>query len=454
MDIKTLFLCLIFINLFLTVFMLISSKIQKTYNGYKYWILSTFILSIAYIFFALRGIVSDFLSVVIANALASTVGVLRIISIRKFFALKTSNLYFISVPILSSIIFYFTFVINNGVIRNTIISLFLSSASSYMAYKMIKNIKKGVEALYIFNAIIFISYLTICIIRMISWIITPQSMLQSSFSNILYFISVMSLDIGWCIMIFAMNAQKINMEIQEKNKQLEELNKVKNKLFSVIGHDLRNPFNVILGFSNLLIEKIEKKEIYKMENVVDNVVIIRDLSYKTYILLENLLRWGKIQIEINSFKPDFYNLYEIIDANITFVKHIAEFKKINIIVDVDNSIKIYTDKDMLDTVIRNLLTNAIKFSFFNTEVKIVSEKKLKDVVLSVEDKGIGMSLEDIDKLFRIEELFTRRGTNNELGTGLGLILCKEYVEKNNGKIWVESEEGKGSCFKLLLKGES
>ena len=176
-----------------------------------------------------------------------------------------------------------------------------------------------------------------------------------------------------------------------------------------------------------------------------------DLSFN---LLQNLLHWSRSQTGRIEFHPNRLNLLNIVDQNIKLVQKTAEKKNIKLINNVDSSINVQADEDMINTVIRNLLTNAIKFTPKEGEIAVSSSLDNDFTVLSIMDSGVGMNKETVEKLFKLESTHSTCGTENESGTGLGLILCKEFVEKHGGKIWVDSELGKGStfCFSIPLNG--
>lgn len=236
-------------------------------------------------------------------------------------------------------------------------------------------------------------------------------------------------------------------EIVKKNQELRKLNAEKDKFFSIIAHDLKNPFNSILGFSELLKNEAHKQ---KIEDVVKYAGVINSSAQNTFELLENLLEWSLIQQGRIPFDPHTLLLNRIVEAEIENLTYYASQKNILIGNGITASIIIEADEDMLSTILRNLMANAIKFTPKNGKVQVLAKIEERQVVISVSDTGVGMTGETIGKLFKIETSFTSRGTENEKGTGLGLILCKEFVEKHNGKIWVESEVGKGSVFSFTI----
>jgi len=232
--------------------------------------------------------------------------------------------------------------------------------------------------------------------------------------------------------------------IIESEEQLKELNATKDKLFSIIAHDLRSPFNNIIGLSDLLLENIisfEESEKY--------IKILNSSAKNTLVLLDNLLNWAKSQTGHLRFKPENILFSEIILKNISLNRLLAETKNISINYFSSDDVEVYADENMLKTVLRNLISNAIKFTNVGGNIKIYAFLKQDHVEITISDNGIGMNEKKRKSLFDISSKNTL-GRANENGSGLGLVLCKEFVMKNKGEIWVESEEGKGSSFKFTL----
>ncbi|MFA8433627.1 MAG: tetratricopeptide repeat protein [Marinifilaceae bacterium] len=244
--------------------------------------------------------------------------------------------------------------------------------------------------------------------------------------------------------------RKRNRRLAVKNKKLKEseqiqkeLNGTKDKLFSIIAHDLINPFNAILGFSTFLHKNYfrmeEKDRIHSAQN-------IHEASQQAFNLLNNLLQWARSQTNKLSYRPSALNLFSIVKQNVLLHESNAREKSIDIQIAVDENSIVYSDEHLLSTVIRNLLSNAIKFTNPNGRITLRSEKKDGMMEVSVSDNGVGIDKTNLEQLFKMEQNNSQPGTLKEPGTGLGLVLCKEFVEKNRGKIWVESELGKGSSF--------
>ena len=234
-----------------------------------------------------------------------------------------------------------------------------------------------------------------------------------------------------------------NKELQ----QLIQLNEDKNKFFSIITHDLRNPFNSIIGFSNLLLEQIKKKDLEKIDKYAN---VILQSSNKAMDLLMSLMDWAQAQDGRMDFNPEYYEIRAVINEVVLLMNDIAEHKSIDISSEIPNEIKVYSDKAMVVTVLRNLISNAIKFTQIEGKIMVFAEIKQNELIVSISDNGVGISKARIDKLFKITEKHSTPGTQKEKGTGLGCILCKEFIEKNKGKIWIESQVGIGTTFYFTL----
>lgn len=241
--------------------------------------------------------------------------------------------------------------------------------------------------------------------------------------------------------------KKADLLLKERESQLRELNSTKDKLFSIIAHDLRSPFNAILGLSELLINNIKDYEVSKSEKYLK---IINSSAENTLTLLDNLLTWAKAQTGENIFKPEKISLPAIINELLSESKSIANIKNITLNYNQTEDIEVYADVNMLKTILRNLLSNAIKYTHPNGKIAITTVMKQNNIEIEVSDNGVGLIEETRNKLFKVDTNITTPGTADEKGSGLGLILCKEFVERHGGEIWVNSEWGKGSAFIFTL----
>jgi PAS domain S-box-containing protein len=241
--------------------------------------------------------------------------------------------------------------------------------------------------------------------------------------------------------------KKAELLLKQQESKLRELNSTKDKLFSIIAHDLRSPFDAILGLSELLIKNAKDFDVAKSEKYLG---IINSTAENTLVLLDNLLIWANSQTGKNIYKPEKTNLRAIINEILQVSNSIAKIKNISLNYRQTEDLEVFADINMLKTILRNLISNAIKFTHSNGEITIFAVQNQNNIEITVSDNGVGMSEETQSKLFEIDANTTTAGTANEKGSGLGLILCKEFVEKHGGEIWVKSELGKGSTFEFSL----
>ncbi|TGO03386.1 hypothetical protein PN36_07370 [Candidatus Thiomargarita nelsonii] len=233
-----------------------------------------------------------------------------------------------------------------------------------------------------------------------------------------------------------------HIKLKETVEQLRQANATKDKFFSIIAHDLGNLFNGLIGLTEFLVGdyKVDKEQFMQM--ILQNSKIGQGL-------LKNLLEWSRLQTGRLKAQPSGLNLKMIVDNNISLLSAQAMRKNLNIFSSIEKG-DVFADEHMINTVIRNLLSNAIKFTPQNGQVEISSQQEGAELEISIKDTGVGIDPQDIEKLFKIDVSHTTKGTANEPGTGLGLILCKDFVETNGGTIGVESDMGKGSRFYIRL----
>lgn len=222
-----------------------------------------------------------------------------------------------------------------------------------------------------------------------------------------------------------------------QNEELRKVNDAKNKFFSIIAHDLKSPLNALLGFSGILIERIKEKKIDECERIAE---IIHQSSIHATDLLSNLLVWAQTQIGSIGFHPEPFNFSELTRQVINLIKDAAFLKNIAVINDLPPYIPVQADKEMMATVMRNLITNAVKFTHPGGKVTVSSRLSEGELFVSVHDTGVGIPQDKINELFQVENTYSTYGTSRERGTGLGLILCREFISKHKGRIWVESKK--------------
>ncbi len=244
------------------------------------------------------------------------------------------------------------------------------------------------------------------------------------------------------LVYFFIEKQRANRKLAESKKHVDEINATKDKFFSIIAHDLKAPFSSILGLSNLLVKDFDT---FDKEKSRELIYAINQSSKTSFDLLNNLLEWSRSQRNTIPFVPEvldidslFENIKELLNSNL-------EAKNINLRLNPHGA-KVFADMNMMHTIVRNLISNAIKYSKLDTEIVVDYKIESDKIVFSIEDQGVGISSENISRLFKVDDQYYREGTSGEKGTGLGLIITKEFLEKHGGEIWIKSKPGLGSTF--------
>lgn len=237
------------------------------------------------------------------------------------------------------------------------------------------------------------------------------------------------------------------IEIQSKNRMLNDLNTTKDKLFSIISHDLRSPFNTILGFQDILINNYSEFSETERQRMIK---IIHTSSNQIYNLLENLLNWAKIQTHNIQYNPVKIVLKELFKEAMPLYQGIAQAKRITLKHDINGELISFADLNYLKTTLRNLISNAIKFTPEGGIIQVIAKHTDEHIEISVIDSGVGMSAHQIDNFFKNSYNESKSGTNGEQGSGLGLVLCKEFIEKNKGNLSIKSSQGFGSTFTFTI----
>jgi len=249
------------------------------------------------------------------------------------------------------------------------------------------------------------------------------------------------------VMIDVTKRVKNEETLLQNQQKLKELNNTKDRFFSIIAHDLRNPFNSLLGVLELLIEEYDELD----DNTrMEYLAVVNSSSNNLYKLLDNLLQWSRMQTSKIDFVPTEVSMVDMINTEIDLLKEQAGAKEITIEFKPINDVKATVDGNMISTVVRNLISNAIKFTRNTGKINVELEEAEDNITFSVQDNGVGIYKGDLKKLFNITNKISTYGTNKEAGTGLGLILCKEFIDKHRGNITVSSELNVGTCFKVFL----
>jgi signal transduction histidine kinase len=235
--------------------------------------------------------------------------------------------------------------------------------------------------------------------------------------------------------------------LEESEAELKKSNASKDRFFSIIAHDLKNPLGGFVNLCKLLVEDFQKmNDIEKMETIST----MYDSAVHLFGLLENLLEWSRAQRNVIKYEPELYNIKNFVDYNFNLVKSSAAKKRIHLILNVPDSIIVFCDFNTINTVIRNILSNAVKFTYEGGAIIISATENDRYCNLIIKDNGVGISEDNLKKFFQIDCIVSHPGTNNEKGTGLGLIICKEFIEMNHGSIKIESINMKGTTVEISI----
>jgi signal transduction histidine kinase/uncharacterized protein HemY len=273
-----------------------------------------------------------------------------------------------------------------------------------------------------------------------------QNLKINSDSRKVYLLVTITVTIALLFVLFFwlyINKRSTNQLLLDKNKEISNINKQKDKFFSIIAHDLRGPFNGFLGLTELLAEDIDDMD---KEEIQFAAVNMRSSANNLNSLLENLLEWSRMEQGLIPFDPKENILLPVVNECVATLEASANKKEITIQTEIPEEIKVFADNHILHAVIRNILSNAVKFTPKGGKIIIEGKEDDKSTTISIKDSGIGMDAKILENLFQLDVKTNRKGTDDEPSSGLGLILCKEFIEKHCGKIWVESEENKGSTF--------
>jgi len=241
--------------------------------------------------------------------------------------------------------------------------------------------------------------------------------------------------------------KKAEESLKKSEENLRRLNSAKDRFLSIIGHDLRNPLSSVIGFSELLIKQLEEKN-YK--DALEFAEIINRSSIQAVDLLKNLLLWAKTKSGRLDYSPEILDCNSLVSEVVHLLQETAKNKSITITNNTRAGLMVFSDRDVSHLILRNLISNGIKFTPEGGEIVIGTEINQNDVIISVADNGVGMEKDELENLFHLDHKHTSPGTDNETGTGLGLLLCKEFTDMYCGEIWAESIPGKGSTFYFTI----
>lgn len=445
LDPKTVFQLYFLGNLFVCILIFSYSFSYATVENRK--ILKWFgygklLLTIGWVFLFLRNIIPDFISINIANTIVFSACCYETIAILALLKSKSNKAHRLQVKITIAAILVFNVVtLFNCTINTRILIASLGLFAIYLPPAFGYFSQKRHNFFRTFYGLCYVVFEILLLVRIVFNCIHPQehffsyTIFDSLYNISLFLLSLIS-NVGFLLLV----KEKQDLKIQK-------LLKDRNQFFSIIAHDLRGPLGASVGLSEILTENIDQ---YSREEIKEITEMLHQSNKNSYKLLENLLDWSRLQTGMIEFNPKKLVLNNLINENIELNKNAALNKSITLSFESTEFIEVVADKNMIDTIMRNLLTNAIKFTNKSGDIVVRIERRPKKVLVSITDSGIGISESVKEKLFKINGKVTQKGTDDELGTGLGLLLCSEFIRNHKGEIWVESELGKGSTFKFTL----
>lgn len=443
LDLNTLLYLVGAISLLFALIMFLFYKLTPTIKGPLQWSLGSFLIVIGSLLFSMQHILPGFMVYVVSGSFAIMGTTYYWAGIRAYKDLQINRfiLYgFVNLQFFLGSLFYLVLPMPN--VRMIIYSVISVIIFSFIIREFIQPVVKNYRLAYILCTIVFgISGLT-SIYRIVAIIILLPGDAHVPATAFLLFYFMTNITQALLLGAFLL---LISLKISEK---LELKVEAQRKFFSIIAHDLSSP----VGLINMMLNNANEDQELQENQRIKIYKQIENLSSSTYHLLQNLLFWSRNQLE--DLKPRFeeFDANKVIQETIDFLKQIAWSKDISIEYRCDESLYCYADKRMIETVIRNLISNAIKFSFGGGVIKVTGEISDKFVLVRVIDNGIGMSEETQKKLFVYKESASLAGTKGERGTGLGLMLCKEFVEGNNGTITILSKKNEGTEVTVKLPG--
>lgn len=445
LDPKTLFLLYFWANFFICILIFSYSFSYATSDNRK--ILKIFgfgklLLTVGWILIALRNLVPDFISINIANTLIFSSCCYETIAMLSLLKTKSKKRYKwqIGITILATAIFNIAVFLDSS-INTRVLIVSVGIFAIYLPPTIRYSFEKRNTFFRNFYVFCYGGFEILLIMRTVYNYLNPQEQFfNNSVFDSLYSISLFLLTLIGTVGFLLLVKEKQDLKIR---KLLSD----KNQFFSIIAHDLRGPLGSSVGLSEILVEEIDS---YSLEEIKEITEMLHQSNKNSYKLLENLLDWSRVQTGMIEFSPKKIILNTLINENIELNKNAALNKNISLCFKSDQLVEVEADKNMIDTVVRNLLTNAIKFTEKNGKIDVKLVVKNQKAEVSIIDNGIGIPDNVKEKLFKINRKATQKGTENETGSGLGLLLCSEFIKKHKGEIWANGEPGKGSTFIFTL----
>lgn len=426
----------------------------KAYKGMRFWAYGCFGLALNFIAIYFRTIGDyEYVTIFLSNFFTIVSMFAFYYGSKQLFALPY-NIKFgiITTCLYMLIIAFFTFVIDHLNVRILLYSavlaslLFLNGSILLRHHQPFFNFSaKIVASLFILVGLFFV-------IRFVFHLLYPanvNSFVSNEGIQTMTLLVCLSLGILWTESIILMFNQKLQGELSIKSEELEATNMEKDKFFTILAHDLRGPLTTIMGMVDLMADKKSDLDASVMQEMAE---AMKKSIHSTNILMDNLLDWASLQRGLNEIQKVQTTYGELMESVMPLLVVQAEIKKIAIEDNIPAGTPLYADPKMIQSILRNLLANALKFTPVNGKVQLISSvNKDGSLVFSVKDNGIGMDVDIRNNLFQINPLSRRTGTEGEKSTGLGLMICKEFVEKHGGRIWVDSQPGQGSTFSFCLE---
>lgn len=444
-DPKTIFLLYFWGNFFTCIlifsfsFSYANSDNRKTL---KWFGLGKLILTLSWILALLREVISDFASINISNSMIFCACCYETIAMLSLIKTKAKKQYRIQIAItILAIVFFNVATLLDATMNTRVIIGCICIFAIYLLPTIIYFTEKEKSFFKTFYVLCYVAFEILIVIRILHRYLYPQNLiiatdtLDSLYSICLFLLTLIGI-VGFLLLVKEKQDHKIKKLLNDKNQ-----------FFSIISHDLRGPLGSSVSLSEILLENIDQ---YSREEIKEISEMLHDSNKNIYKLLENLLDWSRVQTGMISFQPKNIVLNALIEENIKLSKNVALNKNIDILFEPEHLVEAVVDKNMISTILRNLLSNAIKFTDKNGEIKVKLLQTNQKIEISITDNGIGVPDAIKEKLFKINGKVLQKGTENELGSGLGLLLCKEFITIHKGEIWVESEQGKGSIFKFTL----
>jgi len=445
LDLNTVFILYFLGNFFICILIFSYSFSYATTDSKK--VLNSFgfaklLLSLGFVLILLRNTLSDFISINMANTIIFLACLSETIAMLTLLTKKTKQGYQlqISITIISCIILNAAIAFEVAI--NTRVLIMLIGIFSIFLPPTISHFKENGHIFFRnFHALCYVGFEILLLLGALYMYFNQQTL--CFFNDRLDGLYTMSL------FLFALtgNIGFILLIKEQQDLKIQKLLDDKNTFFAIIAHDLRGPLGSSVALSKLLIEDIAKGNYAEIREIVE---VLHQSNKNIYKLLDELLEWSRTQTGMMEYSPEKIGLNELINENIELNQNAALNKNIDLLFESNEQIEVEADKNMMDTIVRNLLTNAIKFTGKNGKIAVKVQRKHQNAEISITDNGIGIPDSIKEKLFKINEKVIQRGTYNEIGNGMGLLLCNEFINRHKGKIWAESELGKGSSFKFSV----